>query len=159
LNHKNHCPIQILLGILWIFSLLSCEAGGNNKTERQIENTKYLVLIDVASKYVQGMQFKGLEAKKASKLFEDYKDTKIKIIKKAARGEDYTGEQKKLKDIVYQFNCLTVESYLLPLVLDGSEENPYIRDFESKLVKVLIERADSDTILEVNKLKVIYQNY
>jgi hypothetical protein len=140
--------------------MLSCEREPlDNKDKGHKEEDKYVKLVKETAEHVKGIQYKGLGAKNASGLFEEYKVLKLEILKKAAQGKNYAEEQKSLAELLYRFHFLTVEEDFIPDILAGYRENPYIREFEYYFIKTLIKNADSDMLIDAGKLKPIFQNW
>lgn len=142
---------SFLMVFICLFVFSSCKQNSNkNNTYKKITN---------ACENVVDMEIKGLEIyPRAPDLFKQYKEEKIKLIKKVFDGDNCSEEISNLKEIKSAFNKSTLDADSLSYVERGIETNPYIDLFNSILLREIILSADDNEVIELDKLKCIYLN-
>jgi hypothetical protein len=145
----------LLFLLVAILVFMSC---GNTKLKQRNPKvtTKCITLIENVSQSIVGMQFKEIEVKGASEVFEKYKKLKITIVRDYFLGKDISSERSQLKKIKEQFDELTLEKDALYYVQNGIRENPFIAEFEDQFAKKIILALDDETSIEASRLKIIY---
>lgn len=124
----------------------------------QKEDGDYEKLIASISESVMGLQFKALESKGASEIYEEYKITKIEVIRNELLKRNNDLEVMRLEKIRNEFNNLTMDSIMLGDIKNGYRENPYIKEFENLFIEQFIKMAESNMIMDISDLKIIYDN-
>jgi hypothetical protein len=142
--------------IFFLFSLFffSC----NIQKNENIKGERYVKLFNAVSESVKGLSFKSLEAKGAVEVFEEYKVLKLKVIQNKFLDQPNDLEIKKLDEVRWIFNTMTMDADILDDIKNNYRENPYIREFENIFVEQLIKTAEPDIIFNISDLKIIYEN-
>ena len=138
----------IFIALLITHVSISCNAQENHTTD--IDKA-----LSLAVEYVKGMEFKGLEAKGADTLFDEYKKIRIAIVEKGFKDKNIDDNLKSIRKIKNEFDIRSLEEIELGDVKKGYRENSYIFKFESEFVKKFIENTSSRYI-EADKLKLFY---
>jgi len=146
----------LIFGIV-ISILMSCE-NGKRGANNSVSKDKEIALIESVSQSVAGMQFKEVEVKGASKVFENYKSLKIAMICDYFSGKDISADRDKIKEIKRQFDELTLEKDEFYYVQNGIRENPFTAEFENQFMRTLIFALNDEVEIDAKKLKIIYEN-
>ena len=146
--------------IFFLFAIyfFSCNSIKNEDIKEDIKREAYEKLLNEVSELVKGLSFKSLEAKGAVELYEEYKILKLKVIQNKLLDQPNDLETKKLDEVKWIFNTMTMDADILDDIKNNYRENPYIREFENVFVEQLIKTSDPDIIFNISDLKIIYEN-
>lgn len=131
---------------MFLLILISCMPKQNNiYIYKSLENAK-------------DFNLKELEQYDAEELFEKYKEVKICIVQKEIKNEDASFEKEKLREIINEFNRLTMSEEYQFYIDNGYTNNPYLEKFNNALIKSIVENSEDGDFIDISKLKNIYQN-